>query len=75
MVSFDLDGSTDMIPQDVDISQDCADVVLVEISVPVSCSLSRTALHTWSHRPVCFYIIMASMPDAVGTAGKPVEVV
>ena len=33
------------------------------------------ALHTWSHRPVCFYIIMASMPDAVGTAGKPVEVV
>ena len=33
------------------------------------------ALHTWSHCPGCFSIITASMPDAVGSAGKPVEVV
>ena len=33
------------------------------------------ALHTWSHCPGCFSIIPASIPDAVGSAGKPVEVV
>ena len=32
------------------------------------------AIHTWSHYPYCFSIIMSDIPDAVGAAGKPVGV-
>ena len=33
------------------------------------------AIQTWSHSSGCFFIITAAMPDAMGAAGKQVEVV